>query len=71
MKTLVIARGGGFLAVQKSKLNIRFHNPNSAGETAAFLLPILIEANKLKLEQILRESARQENAIEEKRCLSM
>lgn len=59
------------MAAQKSKLNIRFHNPNSAQETAAFLLPILIETNKPKLENILRESAQQEKSVEEKKCLSV
>lgn len=35
------------------KLNFRFHNPNTTEGTADFLLHILLEANRGKLETLL------------------
>jgi hypothetical protein len=39
------------------KLNFRFHNPNTAEVTAEYILEIFIEANKGKVERVLREAA--------------
>ena len=40
-----------------TKLNYRFHNPNSAEETADFLCKLLIEANVGKVERAIEEAA--------------
>ena len=53
------ARGGS--AVKKRKLNYRFHNPNSAAETADQLLRVLIEANRGKVEAAMQAAAGLEN----------
>lgn len=45
--------------MKKPKLNYRFHNPNTVGETADYILKILIEANKDKVEQAIKEVANQ------------
>lgn len=39
------------------KLNYRFHNPNSAEDTANYLFKILIEANAGKVERAIEEAA--------------
>ena len=46
--------------VSKRKLNYRFHNPNPVEVTADYILEILIEANKGKVEKILQEEIDQE-----------
>ena len=46
--------------MSKRKLNYRFHNPNPVEVTADYILEILIEANKGKVEKILREEIDQE-----------
>ena len=43
--------------MKKRKLNYRFHNPNSAEDTAEFLCKILIEANAGKVERAIEEEA--------------
>ena len=43
--------------MKQRKLNYRFHNPNSAEETADFLCKILIEANAGKVERAIEEAA--------------
>lgn len=45
---------------QEKKLNYRFHNPNSATNSADFLCKILIEANGRKVERAIKEAALQE-----------
>ncbi len=45
--------------MKKRKLNYRFHNPNPAEVTADYILKILIEANRGKVEEILREKLEQ------------
>ena len=40
-------------AVKKPKLNIRFHNPNTAEATADFLLKLFIDANQSKVENAI------------------
>lgn len=43
--------------MKKRKLNYRFHNPNTAEATADYILKILIEANKGKVDQAMQEAA--------------
>lgn len=43
--------------MKQRKLNYRFHNPNSAEDTAEFLCKLLIEANTGKVERALQEAA--------------
>lgn len=46
--------------MSKRKLNYRFHNPNPVEVTADYILELLIEANKGKVEKILQEEIDQE-----------
>ena len=41
----------------KTKLNFRFHNPNTVEETANTLVKIMIEVNRIKLEKMIQEEA--------------
>ena len=43
--------------MKQRKLNYRFHNPNSAEDTANYLFEILIEANAGKVERAIEEAA--------------
>ena len=43
--------------LKQKKLNYRFHNPNSAEDTADFLCKLLIEANACKVERAIEEAA--------------
>ncbi len=43
--------------MKQRKLNYRFHNPNSAEDTADFLCKLLIEANVGKVERAIDEAA--------------
>ena len=43
--------------MKQKKLNYRFHNPNSAEDTADFLCKLLIEANTGKVERAIEEAA--------------
>ena len=43
--------------MKQRKLNYRFHNPNSAEDTANYLFKILIEANAAKVERAIEEAA--------------
>ena len=43
--------------MKKRKLNYRFHNPNSAEDTADFLCKLLVEANTGKVERAIEEAA--------------
>lgn len=43
--------------MKQRKLNYRFHNPNSAEDTANFLCKLLIEANAGKIERAIEEAA--------------
>ena len=43
--------------MKQRKLNYRFHNPNSAENTADFLCKLLIEANAGKVERAIEEAA--------------
>ncbi|MBP3618108.1 MAG: hypothetical protein J6J38_08740 [Lachnospiraceae bacterium] len=43
--------------MKTTKLNYRFHNPNSAEDTADFLCKLLIEANRGKVERAMERAA--------------
>lgn len=43
--------------MKQRKLNYRFHNPNSAEDTADFLCKLLIEANAVKVERAIEAAA--------------
>ena len=43
--------------MKQRKLNYRFHNPNSAEDTADFLCKLLIETNAGKVERAIEEAA--------------
>ena len=45
------------IRLKQRKLNYRFHNPNSAEDTANYLFKILIEANAGKVERAIEEAA--------------
>ena len=49
-------RGCGF-RLKRTKLNYRFHNPNSAEDTADFLCKLLIEVNAGKVERAIEDAA--------------
>ena len=49
-------RGCSF-RLKRTKLNYRFHNPNSAEDTADFLCKLLIEVNARKVERVIEEAA--------------
>lgn len=42
--------------MKQRKLNYRFHNPNSAEDTANFLCKLLIEANAGKVERAIEKA---------------
>lgn len=42
---------------KKSKLNIRFHNPNTIEATADYITAVFIEVNQKKVEEVLRKEA--------------
>lgn len=41
--------------LKRSKLTYTFHNPNTVGATADFLVKLFVEVNQPKLEKILRQ----------------
>lgn len=45
--------------MKQQKLNYRFHNPNTAEDTADYILKLLLEANCEKLEQVLQKVQRE------------
>lgn len=49
-------RGCSF-RLKRTKLNYRFHNPNSAEDTADFLCKLLIEVNAVKVERAIEDAA--------------
>lgn len=54
--------------MKQRKLNYRFHNPNSAEDTADFLCMLLIEANEGKVERAIEEAA--SNCVEEREYIA-
>lgn len=53
--------------MKQRRLNYRFHNPNSAEDTANYLVRILIEANAGKVERAIEEVA--SRCAEERECI--
>lgn len=51
------SKGGGDAAMRKRKLNYQIHDPNPAAVTADYLLKVLIDANKRKVETAMRDAA--------------
>ena len=49
-------RGCSF-RLKRTKLNYRFHNPNSAEDTADFLCKFLVEVNARKVERAIEDAA--------------
>jgi len=47
--------GGDSDYMRSTKLKYRFHNPNEACETARYIAKVLIQANRMKLEQAIQE----------------
>lgn len=45
--------------LKERKLNYRFHNPNSAEDTADFLCKLLIEVNADKVERAIEEATKE------------
>ena len=43
--------------MKRTKINYRFHNPNSAEDTADFLCKLLIEVNAVKVEMTIEKTA--------------
>ena len=43
--------------MKRTKLNYRFHNPNSAKDTADFMCKLLIEVNAGKVERAIEDAA--------------
>jgi hypothetical protein len=43
--------------MKRMKLDFRFHNPNTTEETIDYMLKILVDVNKRKVEEILRKKA--------------
>ncbi len=43
--------------MKRTKLNYRFHNQNSAEDTADFLCKFLVEVNARKVERVIEEAA--------------
>lgn len=54
--------------MKQRKLNYRFHNPNSAEDTADFLCKLLIEANAGKVERAIEEAT--SKYTEESECIA-
>ena len=50
--------------MKRSKLNYRFHNPNTAEVTARYIAKIFIEANEGKVEQAVQMMANELDADE-------
>ena len=53
---MVKQEGRRCLTMKKDKLNYRIHDPNSVEDTAKYLLKIYIEANREKVDRIIREN---------------
>lgn len=60
LEKAVVGKFQGVIAIsKKTKLNYRFHNPNTPEVTADYILKILIEVNLKKIDRILEEKALQ------------
>lgn len=47
---------GGAFIVSKVILNYKFNNPNSVEDTAEMLLKLFIEANRAKVEEVIKNA---------------
>ena len=45
------------MTAKKTKLKFRFHNPNTAEETAEYIAKIFVEVNQAKVERMLQEAS--------------
>jgi hypothetical protein len=55
------------VAIQsKSKLNIRFHNPNTPEATAEYIVKIFMEVNQKRIDEILKEEASNQSCMDTK-----
>ena len=57
---------------KRQRLNFRFHNPNTPEATAVYILPILVEANKAKIDRVFSEEMsknKNQEKREESRCI--
>ncbi len=43
--------------LKRTRLNYRFHNPNSAEDTAEYLYKIMVEVNSGKVERAIKNAA--------------
>ena len=59
--------------MKKSKLNYKFHNPNTVSISANYILKILIEANKgrveLAIQDFMLSDKDLEKAEDDRRCV--
>lgn len=55
---------------RKSKLNFRFHNPNTSEATADYIFKIFLEVNQKKIDRVLQEEATNHTQMkpEDKSC---
>ena len=53
-----MSKATGGTAVKK-KLNYRFHDLNDPAVAAEYILKVFIEANKKKVEEVIREASRE------------
>lgn len=53
--------------MKKTKLNYRFHNPNSKAESADYILKIMLEANRNKAQMAIQNAV---NPTDEKKTES-
>ena len=54
-------------SANKSKINFRYHNPNTDDETLKHIIKICVEASRVKFENILRETAAQKDLKEDEK----
>ena len=50
--------------MKKQKLNYRFHNLNSAEATADYILQVLVDMNRTKIERLLREGVSEQQEVD-------
>ena len=50
--------------MKKKKLTYRFHDPNDPAVAAEYILKVFIEANKKKVEEVLRKASMEKQVSE-------
>ena len=50
--------------MKKQKLNYRFHDLNSAEATADYILQVLVNMNRTKIERLLREGVPEQQEVD-------